>query len=234
MHNDALSWLYSFTLHGMKLGLDNTRDLLKRLGDPQNEMKYIHVGGTDGKGSISACIASILISSDIRTGLYTSPHIEEVNERITVDGEKITNAEIEKILGQIKGCVAEMAAEGKTPTFFELVTAMAFLHFRNKGVEYAVMEVGMGGRLDSTNVIVPEVSVIGNISMEHTEYLGDTIEKIAFEKAGIIKPGVPCVTLNNEPAFSVLKKAAEDRGAPITRIDPREISIEKMSGKGVE
>jgi dihydrofolate synthase/folylpolyglutamate synthase len=110
-----------------------------------------------------------------------------------------------------------------------MATVMAFLHFRNKGVEYAVMEVGMGGRLDSTNVITPEVSVIGNISMEHTEYLGDTIEKIAFEKAGIIKPGVPCVTLNKEPAFGVLKKAADERGSPVTRIDPEDILTERMS-----
>jgi dihydrofolate synthase/folylpolyglutamate synthase len=109
---------------------------------------------------------------------------------------------------------------------------MAFMHFRNKGVEYAVMEVGMGGRLDSTNVITPEVCVIGNISMDHEEYLGDTIEKIAFEKAGIIKPGIPCVTLNKDAAFGVLKKAAEERGAPLIRIDPDDIIVESVSENG--
>jgi len=232
MDNDMLAWVFSFTARGVKFGLDNTRDLLKRLGDPHLSMKYVHVGGSDGKGSISACIASILISSGIRTGLYTSPHIEDFKERITVDGIKITDEETDSILNKMKVCVKEMEAEGKTPTFFELITVMAFLHFRNKGVEYAVMEVGMGGRLDSTNVITPEVCVIGNISMEHTEYLGDTIEKIAFEKAGIIKPGVPCITKNNDPAFTVLKKAADERGSPLTRIDPDDIQVIKIDEKG--
>ncbi|MCL1978969.1 MAG: Mur ligase family protein, partial [Methanomassiliicoccaceae archaeon] len=234
MAADALSWLFSFALHGIKLDLENTKDLLRRLGDPHLSMKYVHVGGTDGKGSISSCIASILISSGIRTGLYTSPHIEEFNERITVDGEKVTDDEAAEILESMKGCVADMEREGKIPTFFELATVMAFLHFKKKGVEYAVMEVGMGGRLDSTNVITPEVCVIGNISMDHEEYLGDTIEKIAFEKAGIIKPGVPCVTLNKDAAFGVLKSAAEDRGAPITRIDPADITAGAMKESGVE
>ncbi|MDR2699134.1 MAG: bifunctional folylpolyglutamate synthase/dihydrofolate synthase [Candidatus Methanoplasma sp.] len=228
--DDPFSWLYSLSLHGMKLGLGNTKDLLRRLGDPQLSMRHIHVGGSDGKGSISSCVASILISSGIRTGLYTSPHIEEFGERITVNGEKMTRSEAEKVMNAVRDSVKAMEADGMFPTFFEAATAAAFLHFRNKGVEYAVIEVGMGGRLDSTNVIIPEVSVIGNISMEHEEFLGDTIEKIAFEKAGIIKPGVPCVTLNKDPAFGVLKKTAEERGAPIIRIDPEEIVIEAMSG----
>jgi len=229
MDADPFSWLYSFTLRGIKLDLENTKDLLRRLGDPHLSMKHIHVGGSDGKGSISACVASILISSGIRTGLYTSPHIEEFNERITVNGEKITDAEAGEILNTVKRSVEDMEKDGMIPTFFEVATAAAFLHFKNKGVEYAVIEVGMGGRLDSTNVIVPEVSVIGNISMEHEEFLGDTIEKIAFEKAGIIKPGVPCVTLNKDPAFCILKKAAEERGAPIARIDPADIRVEALA-----
>jgi len=234
MDEDMLTWLFSFTNQGIKLDLENTKDLLRRLGDPQRSMKYVHVAGTDGKGSISSCIASILISAGIKTGLYTSPHIEDFNERITVNGEKITDAEAEELLLLMKGCVNDMEKEGRIPTFFEMATAMAFMHFKTKGVEYAVLEVGMGGRLDSTNVIVPEVSIIGNISMDHMEFLGDTIEKIAFEKAGIIKPGVPCVTLNKEPAFGVLKKAAEERGAPLTRIDPGDISIVKMDGGGTD
>ncbi|MCL2296448.1 MAG: bifunctional folylpolyglutamate synthase/dihydrofolate synthase [Methanomassiliicoccaceae archaeon] len=234
MNDDVLSWLHSFAAQGIRLNLENTKDLLRRLGDPHLSMRYIHVAGTDGKGSISSCTASILISSGIKTGLYTSPHVEELSERITVNGEKITDAETKKLLTTIRVCVGEMEAEGLVPTFFEIVTALAFLHFRNKSVEYAVMEVGMGGRLDSTNVITPEVCVIGNISMDHTEYLGDTIEKIAFEKAGIIKPGVPCVTLNKDSAFSVLKRVAEERCAPITRIDPSNIRITKAGVGGVD
>ena len=232
MNKDMLSWLFSFTAQGIKLDLENTRDLLRRLGDPQLSMKYVHVAGSDGKGSISSCIASILISSGIKTGLYTSPHIVDFNERITVNGEMITDAEAEELLLMMKDCVKAMGAEDRIPTFFEMTTAMAFLHFKNKGVEYAVMEVGMGGRLDSTNVITPEVCVIGNISMEHMEYLGDTIEKIAFEKAGIIKQGVPCVTLNKDPAFSVLKKVADEKNAKITRIDPGDICLISMGVDG--
>ena len=234
MDEGMLSWLFSFTAQGIKLDLENTKDLLRRLGNPQLAMKYVHVAGTDGKGSISSCIASVLISSGVRTGLYTSPHIENFNERITVNGESITDAEAEKLLLLMKNCVKEMEKEGKIPTFFEMTTAMAFMHFKEKGVEYAVLEVGMGGRLDSTNVIIPEVCVIGNISMDHMEYLGDTIEKIAFEKAGIIKPGVPCITLNKEPAFGVLKRTAEERGAPLVRIDPQDISMAAMDESGVD
>ena len=234
MDENMLSWLFSFTTQGIKLDLENTKDLLRRLGDPQNSMKYVHVAGTDGKGSISSCVASILISSGVRTGLYTSPHIEDFNERITVNGVKITDPEAEKLLLLMKDCVRDMEKDGRIPTFFEMATAMAFMHFKAQGVEYAVLEVGMGGRLDSTNVIVPEVSIIGNISMDHMEYLGDTIEKIAFEKAGIIKPEIPCVTLNKEPAFSVLKKVANERGARLTHIDPKDISIIKMDGKGTD
>jgi len=234
MDEGLLSWLFSYTAQGIKLDLENTKDLLRRLGDPHLSMKYVHVAGTDGKGSISSCIASILISSGIKTGLYTSPHIVDFNERITVNGKSITDAEAERLLLSMKECVKGMEAEGRVPTFFEMTTVMAFLHFRNEGVEYAVMEVGMGGRLDSTNVITPEVSVIGNISMDHMEYLGDTIEKIAFEKAGIIKPGVPCVTLNKDPAFDVLKRVAAERGAPIVRIDPSDITIITMGEDRVD
>ena len=231
---DVSLWLQSFALHGVKLGLDNTRDLLRRLGDPQDSMRHVHVGGTDGKGSISACIASILISSGIRTGLYTSPHIEEFNERIAVDGEKVTDEEAAALMEAVRGRVEDMEAEGRAPTYFEVATAMAFLHFRNKGVEYAVVEVGMGGRLDSTNVIDPEVCVIGNISMDHQEFLGGTIEEIASEKAGIIKPGVPCVTMNPDPALSVLKGAADARGAPLVRVLPQDICVESMGEAGTE
>jgi len=234
MEDDPIAWIFSFSARGVKFGLDNTRDLLRRLGDPHLSMKFIHVGGSDGKGSISSSIASILISSGIKTGLYTSPHIEKFNERITVNGAMISDAEAKEILETMKLHVNKMEAEGRTPTFFELITVMAFMHFRNNGVKYAVMEVGMGGRLDSTNVITPEVCVIGNISMEHTEYLGDTIEKIAFEKAGIIKPGVPCITLNKDPAFSVLKKAADERRSPLIRIDPDEIRIIRTDQKGTD
>ena len=234
MTNENMTWLYSFTTRGIKLDLENTKTLLRRLGDPQNDFKSIHVAGTDGKGSICACISSILISSHIRTGLYTSPHIEEFNERITVDGNKISDDEMERMIDIMRPVVKSMEDEGMIPTFFEVTTALAFLHFKKQGVEYAVIEVGLGGRLDSTNVVIPEVSVIGNISMDHQEFLGNTMEEIALEKAGIIKPGVPCVTMNPDPVFKVIERTASERGSKIFRIDPNDILIGNVKAEGTE
>lgn len=232
--DDLIAWLYSFTLKGIKLDLENTKELLANVGDPHLNMKCIHVGGTDGKGSICSCISSILIDSGIRTGLYTSPHIEEFNERMTVNGEKISNEELSALARELRPIVDVMEEAGRHPTFFEITTVMAFMHFRNKGVEYAVIEVGMGGRLDSTNVIIPEVCVIGNISMDHESFLGDTLEKITYEKAGIIKPGVPCVTLNGDRQFKVLKEKADEVNAQLIRLDPKDIIVQKISEKGTE
>ena len=203
---EFLAWLYGLSAHGIKLGLENTRELLKRLGNPQEHFGSVHVAGTDGKGSVCAIIHSILTASGVRTGLYTSPHILEFNERISVCGVPISDEELADLAARVVPHVNGMAENNMLCTFFEVTTAIAFLHFMEKGVEYAVVEVGMGGRFDSTNVIVPDVTVINNISIDHTEYLGNTIEKIAYEKAGIIKPGVPCVTINGESAYSVIKR----------------------------
>lgn len=130
--------------------------------------------------------------------------------------------------------VNAMAENGIRCTFFEVTTAIAFLYFKNKGVEYAVVEVGMGGRFDSTNVIIPEVCVISNVSLEHTDYLGNTIEEIAFEKAGIIKPGIPCITINDDPVFSVIKNVAKENNAPLVRIDPNDIEVMALFEDGTE
>jgi folylpolyglutamate synthase/dihydrofolate synthase len=180
MEKDALlDWMYGLRSRGIKLDLSNTKEIMSKLGDPQDHMKCIHVAGTDGKGSVCACIASILRASGIRTGVYTSPHLTEFNERISIDGNDVTDRELTALIDKVRPIIMSMEEDGKKPTFFEMTTAMAFLHFKENDVEYAVIEVGMGGRLDSTNVIVPEVCVISNISMDHEEYLGDTIEKIA-------------------------------------------------------
>lgn len=220
---EILDWLYNLSVHGIKLGLRNTTVLLERLGNPQDSFRKIHVAGTDGKGSTCAMIASILREAGIRTGLYTSPHIIDFNERISVSGQQITDAELEHYAGIIRPIVEDMRKEGMQCTFFEATTAMAFAYFRDKGVEYAVVEVGMGGRFDATNIIVPDVSVITTISMEHTEYLGDTIEKIAFEKAGIIKEGVPVVTVNTGAPLSVIEDVAASRGSRVMRTEPAEV-----------
>ena len=223
---EILEWLYGLTVHGIKLGLTNITELLHRLGDPQESFRKIHVAGTDGKGSTCAILASILRASGVRTGLYTSPHIIEFNERISVNGENISDDDLRVLVSLIEPIVEDMRNDGLQCTFFEVTTALAFLYFREKDVEYAVVEVGMGGRFDATNVIVPEVSVITPISVEHTEYLGDTVEKIAGEKAGIIKPNVPVITVNGGGPYDVIFRKASEMNAQLFRApEPQSIVV---------
>ncbi|HKM13673.1 MAG TPA: folylpolyglutamate synthase/dihydrofolate synthase family protein [Candidatus Methanomethylophilaceae archaeon] len=231
---DFLDWLYGLSVHGIKLGLDNITELLKRLDDPQKCFKSIHVTGTDGKGSICATMTSMLVESGVKTGRFISPHVLNFNERISIDGIQITDEELADMAALTVHHVNAMAEDGMLCTFFEVTTAIAFLYFKIKGVEYAVVEVGMGGRFDATNVIIPEVCVISNISMEHTEYLGDTIKEIAFEKAGIIKPGIPCVTINADPVFTIINNVAEENNAPLTRIDNNDVEVLSLSEYGTE
>jgi dihydrofolate synthase/folylpolyglutamate synthase len=206
--DEILAWMYGLGINAIKLGLRNITELAHRLGDPQNSYRTIHVAGTDGKGSTCAMIASALRCSGIRTGLYTSPHIVDFNERMEIDGVQITDDQLSALAAKVRPLVEDMAKEGMACTFFEVTTAMAFEFFREMKVEYAVIEVGMGGRFDATNIIVPEVSVITNISLEHMQFLGDTVEKIAYEKAGIIKDGVPAVTANTGSRLKVIRDVA--------------------------
>ncbi|MCL1904654.1 MAG: bifunctional folylpolyglutamate synthase/dihydrofolate synthase [Methanomassiliicoccaceae archaeon] len=209
----------------MRFGLDSITELLRRLGDPQKRFKSIHIAGSDGKGSVCAMIYSILLNANVRAGMYTSPHLIRFNERISVLGEDITDDELESIVAIVRPEVERMASEGTECTFFEVSTAIAFIHFAKKGVEYAVLETGLGGRLDATNVVRPEVTAITHISMEHTEILGDTIEKIAFEKSGIIKKGVPVVTANAGSVLNVIKDTADKAGSDIVVIDENKVMI---------
>ncbi len=211
-------WLFDLTRFGSKNGLGNIRELLSRLGDPQDSFRSIHVAGSDGKGSTCAFIESVLRRAGIRTGLFTSPHIVRPNERIRVCGIPVDDGTFIGLAERVRKVIDGMRADGFACTFFEAITAMAFLHFREAGTEYAVVEVGMGGRFDATNVIVPDVSVITNISLEHTKYLGDTIEQIAFEKAGIIKSGVPVVTCNTGAALEVIRARASEEGSELITV----------------
>ncbi len=224
--DEMISWFYGLGSHGIRLGLENITELMNRLENPQNSFRSVHIAGTDGKGSTSAMIESILRQSGIKTGLYTSPHILNFNERMRVNGASISDNELEEYVKTVREQIEDMSSQGKQCTFFEAATAIAFLFFRDRGVEYAVIEVGMGGRFDATNIITPEVSVITNISLEHREYLGDTVEKIAFEKAGIIKKGVPVVTVNKGPAMDVIRKTAENNGSEI--VIPKNAEIISM------
>src|SRR5262245_30142218 len=203
-----------------QLKLDRMRQLLTRLGQPDAGMKIVHIAGTKGKGSTSAMIAGILTAAGFRTGLFSSPHLERIEERFAVDAEPCTAAELVALVDRLRPVVRSMdeeaAAEGDAaggPTYFEATTAMALLHFVERGVDAAVLEVGLGGRLDSTNVCLPAVCVITSISFDHTKQLGNTLASIAREKAGIIKPGVPvvCGVTDLEPQ-SVIAAIAREHG----------------------
>ena len=182
--NELLDELYSYSLFGIKLGLDNIQKICDELGNPEKKYKIIHITGTNGKGSTSTIIETVLLEAGCSVGKYTSPHILKFNERIRANGKDISDEEIALTYEKVKNAVKNI---GITPTFFEVTTAMMFLYFAEKKVEYAVLEVGMGGRFDATNVADGDIAIITNVSLDHTEYLGKTIYDIALEKAGIIK-----------------------------------------------
>ena len=207
----TLKFLLDLQFFGIKAGLDNIRALLFSLGNPERRFPSIHLAGTNGKGSTSAMIASILTASGYRTGLYTSPHLVDFEERIRIDGKKIPREEVIQYTDRMKPEIRKNRA-----TFFEVTTAMAFQYFAESKVDIAVVETGLGGRWDATNVILPELSVITNIGLDHTEYLGNTLSRIAFEKGGIIKPGVPCVTgVDQRGPLGVLRRLARIRGSEL-------------------
>jgi dihydrofolate synthase / folylpolyglutamate synthase len=212
-YTSTIEYLYGLQKYGMKFGLDNIRKLMAALDNPQHSFASIHVGGTNGKGSTSAMIESVLRTAGIKTGLFTSPHLMNFTERIRINGEEISEKEVIDLADQVRGAAAEIA--DFSPTFFEVVTAIALLHFRKTKTDYAVIEVGLGGRLDSTNIIVPEVSVITSIGLDHCELLGRTLKEIAGEKAGIIKDGVPIVTAEQPPEVMevIARKTSEHESA---------------------
>jgi dihydrofolate synthase/folylpolyglutamate synthase len=223
-YSEALDYIYSFTNYEVKPEyryapdvIDPTRPkrLLALLGDPQDAYPSIHIAGTKGKGSVAAICASALRAVGLRTGLYTSPHLQSFGERIQIDGYMIPDDELAALVDEIRPVVDEI--DGITT--FEVITALAFLYFARQQVDIAVVEVGLGGRLDATNVVEPVVSVITSLSLDHTHLLGETLPEIAGEKGGIIKPGVPVVTAwQPSEALAVLHAIADERGAPLTTI----------------
>jgi dihydrofolate synthase/folylpolyglutamate synthase len=207
---------------GVKLGLETITLLLEALGDPQRSFPAVHVAGTNGKGSVSAMLESILRAHGFRTALYTSPHLVRVEERIQVDGRPIPPARFRSLLERIRRTAEGHTKRGRLichPTFFEALTALAFLYFQERKVDIAVLEVGMGGRFDATNVVRPLVSVITTISKDHEQHLGSKLAEIAFEKAGIIKPGVPVVCgVRGGVALAEIRRQAREKGAPLVRV----------------
>jgi dihydrofolate synthase/folylpolyglutamate synthase len=218
-YEESLRWLYGFEQYGWKLGLERISYLVNELGNPQSNVKIIHVAGSNGKGSVCKFIAGILQKAGYRVGVYTSPHLERFSERIVVNNEEISQEDIVSLVEKIKPIVEEMIGDNNAPTFFEIVTAMAFQFFSDCNVDFAVVEVGLGGRFDATNVVTPVVSVITDISLEHRQQLGEDIESIAFEKAGIIKENIPVVTAAKYAAKDVVEKIAEEKNAEAVIVD---------------
>lgn len=212
--NSLLDELYSYSMHGIKLGLENIKTLCKELGNPQNDYKIIHVAGTNGKGSTSTTIETILLEAGYRVGKYTSPHILKFNERIRANGKDIEDVEIVKYYELIKKIIHQT---GIKPTFFEVTTAMMFKYFSDLKLDYVVLETGMGGRFDATNVCDAEICVITNVSLDHTEYLGDSIYKIAKEKAGIIKNCSKVIVADSNSEF--LKAISEEKAQVINVLE---------------
>lgn len=213
---DYLQELYGML--GYDLGLDRIYALMESMSNPQDELKVIHVAGTNGKGSICSMVSSVLMTAGYKVGVYTSPHLEKYNERITIDGKQISDEDFAKYLTDVKEHCEMIVKNGVgQPTIFEVVTAAAFKYFYDNKVDYVVLEVGMGGRCDATNVVKkPECSIIASISLDHMEYLGDTLGKIAYEKGGIIKSDSPTVLLtDNEEIYSVIKDICSEKGSKL-------------------
>src|SRR4051794_17212110 len=212
---EAIKFLYDLQLFGSKLGLENTHKLAALAGNPQNKLRFIHVAGTNGKGSTCAMLESIYRAAGLRVGLFTSPHLVAFGERIQVNRQLIPEAEVVRQLAELKPLLAEFHEE-EHPTFFEVVTVMALKYFAAQRCDLVIWETGLGGRLDATNIVQPLASVITNIQYDHEKWLGESLTSIAAEKGGIIKPGVPVITATAEPeALLVLNTIARERNAPI-------------------
>lgn len=223
-YEEALAYLENYTWSKTRLGLGRTRELVAKLGDPQKQLRFVHVGGSNGKGSTCAMVASVLQAAGYRTGLYTSPYIQDFCERIQINGENIPRERLAEITVELKDAAESMEDH---PSWFEMVTALAFKYYLEENCDIVVLEVGMGGELDSTNVIdKPEVAVLTNIGLEHTEYLGDTIEAIAETKSRIIKPGCRVVSYDNQPEVKdIISRIAAENDAPVVFADPAEVRL---------
>ena len=215
---EAIEYIHSVFWKGSIPGLSRTQELLEKMGNPQDSLKYIHIAGTNGKGSTASMTASILRKAGYRTGLYTSPYIYRFHERMQVDGEQITDEELVEVTQFVKPLADSMAEQ---PTEFELVCCIAFEYFKRKNCDFVVLEVGMGGEFDATNVIkTPEVAVITNIGLDHTDYLGSTVEEIAKTKAGIFKEGGSAVIYRSTPSVeAVFEQVIAERNGKLRKAD---------------
>jgi dihydrofolate synthase / folylpolyglutamate synthase len=219
----ALEWIHGLGRFGIRPGLGRVAALLEKLGNPHHRVRFVHVGGTNGKGSTAVMIASMLRAAGYRIGLYTSPYLLSFTNRMAVNGSDIDSGDLVELVDRIRPLVEEISSDDSLGemTEFEVVTALALTYFAKKEVDLVVLEVGLGGRLDATNVITPLFSIITNISLEHTDVLGNTVEEIAFEKAGIIKQGKPLITAaEDQKVLAVLKSRCAELGSPFYSVYP--------------
>jgi dihydrofolate synthase / folylpolyglutamate synthase len=224
---DPLTYLFSLEQFGIKFGLDNIFALVARLGHPERAFRTIHVAGTNGKGSVTAMVDNALRAAGHRSARFTSPHLVDLTERFVIDGRAVSRDALFDAIADVRQAIDALRDEGilaVQPTFFEVTTAVAFELFRRAGVEVAVVEVGLGGRLDATNVVSPMATAITSIAFDHQLYLGSTLREIAIEKAGIIKPGVPVVVgVLDAEAAAAIDEVARERGAEVIRTSPGEV-----------
>jgi dihydrofolate synthase/folylpolyglutamate synthase len=228
---ETIEFLYGIRLFGQKLGLETMQYLLGLMNNPQDSMRFIHIAGTNGKGSVAAMLHAILSKAGYKTGLYTSPHLVSFCERFQVNGKPIAERDIVRLVEEIKPLLERVGAhpEFRAPTFFEAVTAMALRYFQEQRADVVVWETGLGGRLDATNVVTPLASVITNIAFDHTQYLGETLAQIATEKCGIIKPGIPVITAAAaEEPLSVIRRTAGTHGCKL-RVVGQDIRATRLS-----
>lgn len=220
-YNDAMNYIQQVGNFGSNYGLERTNKLLDFLGNPHKDMKFIHIAGTNGKGSITSMVTSLLRGKGYKVGMYTSPYLEEFEERIQINGSNIPKDILGKLMDKVKYAVDRVVEEGFShPTEFEIITCLMFLYFYEEEVDYGVIEVGLGGRLDSTNVITPIVSIIASISLDHTNLLGNTIHEIAGEKAGIIKKNIPVVVYpQEEEAYKAIFNKAKEMNSKIIDVN---------------
>lgn len=235
-YTEAVDYIETIPKFTVKHPPEHTRELLSRLGNPQEGIKIIHVAGTNGKGSVCAYLNAILLAGGKKTGLFTSPHLVRINERFQINGEDVSDEQFLDAFLKVEKAAKEYEAEGEGhPSYFETLFLMGMLIFKEAGVEYLVMETGLGGRLDATNVVEkPLACIITSISRDHTEYLGDTLEAIAGEKAGIIKAGVPVIYDASQPGpASVIAAKAKEMGSPAWPMEPSFYEMKTQSREGI-
>lgn len=228
-YRETVDYILGIPLFAQKIGKENLSSLLCRLGNPERAIPAVHVAGTNGKGSTCRALAQMLTDKGYKVGLFISPHLVTINERIQIDGVNISDDDFVWAFETVREQFTQH------PSFFEVMFAMAAVYFQKQGCDFAVYETGMGGRLDATNVLMPELTVITSVGMDHMEYLGDTIEKIAAEKAGIIKKGIPIIYFRrDEAAAKVIEDTAREHGSPIITVEKQDYIINHLGNKTID